>query len=390
MSAAQHGLPQIAASPSANSRESLDMKNLLAFAALAAHLAIAGPSQAATAATPSDQVTVAVIGDWPYNDLLLANAYRLVDSINADASLHAVIHVGDIHSGSQPCTSAGILPPIATANPGWNQAVFQQFQKMRPAVVYTPGDNEWTDCHKTKELKAGDPLKELAAVRGLFFSRPGVTLGLEEMAVTSQALAFDPAHPEDAQFVENVLWQAGKVLFVTLNVPGSNNDTLPWTNGFGNAAAQANEVAARDAANARWLDAAFASAARHNARAIVIMQQADMFDPAALVPGGDGLSAYTSHVRHLAELSLAFGGPVLLLNGDSHLYQADKPLADPASDTGRIHGTPAVPNLSRITVQGSTNAPAEWLRLTIDPNNRSAPFSFVNVPYCGNPLASCQ
>ena len=32
-----------------------------------------------------------------------------------------------------------------------------------------------------------------------------------------------------------------------------------------------------------------------------------------------------------------------------------------------IHGTQAVPNLTRITVQGSTNAPAEWLRLTIDP-----------------------
>jgi hypothetical protein len=366
------------------------MNNLLAFAAFAAQLLVAAPLQAATASAPSDQVTVAVIGDWPYNDLLLRNANRLVDSINADASLHAVIHVGDIHSGSQPCTSAGILPPLATSNPGWNQAVFQQFQKMRPAVVYTPGDNEWTDCHKTKELKAGDPVKELAAVRGLFFSRPGVTLGIDEMAVTSQALAFDDAHPEDAQFVENVVWQAGKVLFVALNVPGSNNDTLPWTNGFGNAAAQAQEVATRDAANARWLDMAFATAARRNARAIVVLQQADMFDPAAVVAGGDGLSAYTPHVRHLANLALAFAGPVLLLNGDSHLYEADRPLADPASATGRIHGAPAVPNLTRITVQGSTNAPAEWLRLTIDPNNRATPFSFVNVAYCKDPLASCE
>ena len=368
------------------------LKLLLAFAALAASL-LPPPGHARTTDkvdSAGDAVSVAVIGDWPYNALLLANAPRLIDSINADVALHAVIHVGDIHSGSQPCTSAGILPPIPTSNPGWNQAVFQAFQKMRPAVVYTPGDNEWTDCHKTKESKSGDPLKELAAVRGLFFSRPGVTLGLEEMGVISQAAAFDAAHPEDAQFVENVMWQQGKVLFVTLNVPGSNNDTLPWTNGFGTPATQAAEVATRNAANARWLDAAFDYAARRNAKAVVVALQADMFDPAALAAGGDGLDAYTPFARQLAARVLAFGGPVLLLNGDSHLYESDAPLADPAGATGRIHGTPAVPNLTRITVQGSTNAPAEWLRLTIDPNNRDKPFAYVNVPYCADPLSSCQ
>jgi hypothetical protein len=368
------------------------LKTLLAFAA-AISAVVPLPGRAMDPdriSNPADIVSLAVIGDWPYNDLLLANAPRLIDSVNADSTLRSVIHVGDIHSGSQPCTSAGILPPIATSNPGWNQAVFQAFQKLRPSVVYTPGDNEWTDCHKTKEGRSGDPMKELAAVRGLFFSRPGVTLGLEEAAVATQATAFDPAHPEDAAFVENVMWQQGKVLFVTLNVPGSNNDSLPWTNGLGSPAAQAAEIAARNAANQRWLDAAMASAQRRNAKAVVVAIQADMFDPAALVAGGDGLDAYTPFVRHLADQVLAFGGPVLLLNGDSHLYETDKPLADPASATGRIHGTPAVANLTRITVQGSTNAPAEWLRLTIDPNSRDQPFTWTNVPYCRDPLASCE
>ena len=64
---------------------------------------------------------------------------------------------------------------------------------------------------------------------------------------------------------------------------------------------------------------------------------------------------YTDFVRRLAELCLHFGRPVLLINGDSHLFEADRPLADPNSTTGLIHGTPAVPNLTRITVQGSTN-----------------------------------
>ncbi|MGN5477536.1 hypothetical protein ACTMU2_13565 [Cupriavidus basilensis] len=86
-----------------------------------------------------------------------------------------MIHVGDIHSGSMPCTSASILPPITTSNPGWNQGIFAAFQQFKPPVIYTPGDNEWTDCHKTKEASSGDPMKELDSVRSLFFARPGLT-----------------------------------------------------------------------------------------------------------------------------------------------------------------------------------------------------------------------
>ena len=362
--------------------------------ALAAALVASAPVPSTAEPRPDDgsqsAITLAVFGDWPYNGLLLQNSKLLLDSVNADPAVRAVIHVGDIHSGSQPCTSAGILPPIATSNPGWNQAVFQVFQQFRAPLVYTPGDNEWTDCHKSKEKSAGDPLKELASVRGLFFSRPGLSLGLNEMEVTSQAQAFDPAHPRDAQFVENVQWLDSHVVFVTLNVPGSNDDTVAWTGPFANPTAQAQERADRDAANMRWLDMAFAQAARHNAKAVVIALQANMWDPAALVAGGDGLDAYTPFVQHLADLASAFARPVLLLNGDSHLYEADQPLADPSSATGSIHHTQAVPNLTRITVQGSTNAPAEWLRLTIDTSNKANPFSAANVPYCKDPLTSCQ
>jgi hypothetical protein len=91
----------------------------------------------------------------------------------------------------------------------------------------------------------------------------------------------------------------------------------------------------------------------------------------------------------MANLSVRFGRPVLLLNGDSHVYGADHPLADPTSATGQIHHAVAAPNLTRITVQGSTTAPAEWLRLTIDPRTRDV-FSWKNVPYCTNPTGSCQ
>jgi hypothetical protein len=337
-----------------------------------------------------DKLTIAVFGDWPYNQNLLTNAPLLTNSVNADRDVSLVIHVGDIHSGSMACTSAGILPPIPTSDPGWNQSVYFQFQQFKAPVVYTPGDNEWTDCHKTKEKSAGDPLKELASVRSLFFAKPGKTLGFEERKVWSQAKYFDPAYPADAQFVENVIWEDANVIFATINMPGgSNNDTSPWTAPFTNPTAQAQEAADRNAADIRWLQAAFKKAEAKHAKAIVIALQADMWDPEATAPGGAGLSAYTPFLQELANQSIQFGGPVLLLNGDSHVYETDHPLADPSSTTGVIHHTLPVPNLTRITVQGSTNAPAEWLRLTIDTHSHDV-FSWQNIPYCNDPTSSCQ
>ena len=337
----------------------------------------------------NDKLTIAVFGDWPYNQNLLTNAPLLVNSVNSDRDVSLVIHVGDIHSGSQPCTSAGVLPPIPTSDPNWSRQVYFQFQQFKEPVVYTPGDNEWTDCHKTGEFKSGDPLKELAAVRELFFARPGKTLGVEEKEVFSQSQYFDEQFPKDAQFVENVIWQDGKMVFATFNLRGSNNDTLPWTNGFENPTAQAQEVADRTAADIRWLKAAFHLARTKQAKAVVLALQADMWDPAQIAPGGGGLSAYTPFVQELANQSLQFGRPVLLLNGDSHLFGADHPLAMPSSPQGLIHHTLPVPNFTRITAQGSTNAPAEWLRLTID-ITKPGVFSWTNVPYCKDPLSSCQ
>ncbi|NJA06129.1 MULTISPECIES: hypothetical protein [Methylomonas] len=363
----------------------------------ASALCVAGLLFAASANADGDRrddenadrpVTIAVIGDWPYNKLLLDNAHLLIDSVNADPAVSRLIHVGDIHAGSMPCTSADILPPIPLSNPGYNQKIFYQFQQFDKPVVYTPGDNEWTDCQKSKQFKSGDPLKELASVRGLFFAKPGVTLG-KEAQVVSQARAFDPSFPSDAQFVENAMWQQGKVVFATLNVPGSNNDTLPWAGTFANQAAQDQEVAERTAADLRWLEATFKKAKKDHARAVVIAIQADMWDPAAITATTNELSAYTPIVQKLADLTDDFRGQVLLLNGDSHVYGSDRPLADPSSATGVIHHTQAVPNLTRITVQGSTTAPSEWLRLTIDPR-KPQPFQWENVAYCNDPSLSCE
>src|SRR5262249_25946159 len=202
--------------------------------------------------------------------------------------------------------------------------------------------------------------------------------------VLSQAQVSGPGIPaEDAQFVENVLWEESRVVFVTLNVPGSNDDGLPWTGGAGNPfldeTARKKEVMERDAANLRWLDRAFDLAEADKVQGVLIALQADMFDPAAILPGADGLNNYDAFVQELAKRARQFAKSVLLLTGASNPCEADKPLSAhffATSPVGDIHNVGApVENLQRITVQGSTNAPAEWLRLTIDPKS-SAVFSW--------------
>jgi hypothetical protein len=190
--------------------------------------------------------------------------------------------------------------------------------------------------------------------------------------VLTQARSFDSAYSSDAQYVENVLWEESQVVFVTVNLPGSNNDGFPWSAPYTDEAARTQEVAERTAADIRWLEKAFAQAEADDAKAVLVATQADMWAPGAV-------SGYTPFVQRLADLAVQFGRPVLLLNGDTHGFEVDYPLADPTSATGAIHGTQAVPNLTRITVEGSTAAD-EWLRLTIDPRTADV-FSWQRVVY---------
>src|SRR4051794_39633512 len=209
-------------------------------------------------ADSSNVLTLAVYGDSPYGTTPTDTAEfdaspAFIDSINRDPKVDLVLHVGDIHSGKQFCTSA------------YDSDIYDLFQQFKDPLVYTPGDNEWTDCHRAAE-GAKAPLQELTNLRGLFFSHPGETLGGRKMQVLTQAEEFDPNFPSDAQYVENVMWEESRVVFVTLNLPGSNNDTVPWTGVQANPSAQATEVQQRTDANMRWLGRAFAQAFLDDAR----------------------------------------------------------------------------------------------------------------------------
>jgi hypothetical protein len=279
-------------------------------------------------------LTVAVIGDVPYGAEQEARFGELVDAINADPKVREAVHVGDIKNGSTTCTDERFA------------AVAAAFATFKDPLVYTPGDNEWTDCHRANN-GAYNPLERLAAVRKLFFPEPGQMLGRRPKRVE-----FEP------DLVENVRWEESRVVFATLHVIGSNNGLSPWT-GLGQTTptpAQAAEVQSRVDATLRWIDSTFAAAAAGHRRGVVLAMQADTWSP---TPG----SAQQAIVDRIAARTAAFDGDVLVIQGDSHVFRADNPLG--------------LPNFTRIVVHGET-LPFEYLRLTVDPR-ATHPFSWERV-----------
>jgi hypothetical protein len=323
-----------------------------------------------------------------------------IDAVNHDPKVDLVLHVGDIHSGSQYCTLS------------YNQTVSKLWKQFKDPLVYTPGDNEWTDCHKSGEggnqmdsngnyvnYANGDPVANLALIRSIFFPNPGETLGGRKKQVISQAQAYDPTHPKDAEYVENVMWEQSRVLFVTMNIPGgSNNDDDKWF-GVDKTGTQIQEAAQRTAADLRWLEAAFATAQAHGDAAVVIAEQADMWDLDS--KSATHIANYEPFIQKIVELTTNFRKPVLLFNGDSHLFRSDNPLmhgapcsiesgastvscSDDAWDNHNPFLSPNVANFHRIVVHGST-FPLEYLSLKVDPraSNLSdsgfGPFSWERV-----------
>jgi hypothetical protein len=309
--------------------------------------------------------TVAVIGDTPYGAAKLAELPSLIALINSDPKVDLVAHLGDIKAGKNvACTDAYF------AN------VKQLFDGFEDPFVYTPGDNEWTDCHvATKNNGLFTPTERLQAIRTLFFPVPGQTLGGRKKQVLTQA--DDPAN---SAYVENAMWMESQVVFATLNITGSNNDGASWGAPLpadaGSWPSQAQEQASRAQANAAWLQRTFSAASENGAEGVVLLFQADMWDTAEPT-----LAGFDALVQQIGNLAASFGRPVLLLEGDSHVFRVDNPYSV-ASPLHTLHaGTPVANNVTRIVVEGSDAGRTEYLRLAIEPNEKKGPlFSWERVP----------
>jgi hypothetical protein len=214
-----------------------------------------------------------VLGDAPYTEAEVERVDRLIDEINAQP-LEFVVHVGDVGSSALACRDDWLLARKA------------QFARIRHRFILLPGDNEWRDCRR--------PLERLARWREIFCETP-------------------------REFCEHQRWETGGWVFVSLNVPGHDNNLRHA------------EHAPRMKAVLSFLGDA-ASDAEGKSGLVVLMQA----NPFFTLPR-DGFASLRDE---LARLGARMPGRVVLIHGDTHLHRDDEPL--PGVRRIEVWGSPLV------------------------------------------------
>ena len=292
----------------------------LAAACCAANAFAAGPA--------AGRFSFALIGDAPYGEREEWLVALLLEQIDRE-SVAFVIHDGDLKSGDESCADEVL------------EARRALLDRSRRPLVYVPGDNEWTDCHRPSN-GGFNPVERLEKLRELFFN-DDKSLGEERIRLTRQS--------ETARFRsyrENVRWEHGGILFVGMNVPGSNNN---WRTEAG----RNGEWEDRLQANRAWLARAFEIARQRKMPGIVIAMQADPDFENKVRGRRDGYSEFKSQ---LASLAAGFTGRVLIVHGDGHIFRHDQPL----------RGTDGKPlaNVERVETFG-TPFVLNWVQVNVDP-----------------------
>jgi len=329
------------------------------------------PSGAATRAS------FALIGDVPYGTGEEGKLERIVEAINAShaaGGVRLVVHTGDVKRGRERCDDALL------------QRRFELFQRFEPPFIITPGDNDWTDCHRPG---SGGylPTERLARFRQIFYPRPGMSSGRRPMPVFTQAASSavspaasptsaPPAAAAHREYVENQLWAFAGTTMATLHVVGSGNGLEPW-DGIDRQDSEKRprrdrlaEFAAREAAALAWLDTVFAHAREHRSAGVMVAMQAN---PRLNRGARDAVrQGFNRILERLARHAQAFGKPVLLAHGDTHTFRFDRPLQHADADTG----LPALENLARVENFGSPQV--HWVEVRVD---AGTPEVFSAVPH---------
>ena len=318
--------------------------------------------------------SIGLWGDLPYSDLQAQTGVpNLIADMNSQ-NLAFSVHDGDLKGGNG--TPGSVTPTTCT------DALYVQglnyFNSLRAPAMFTPGDNDWTDCDRASN-GGFNSLERLDHERQVLFSTP-FSLGQHRLRQEVQTAALClSAGGSSVPCVENRRWKLGNVIYVTLNVQGSCNnlcDTAP----------DPAEFAARNAANIAWLNETFDRAEASGAAAIMIIAQADPGwnltdivgggpprNPKTLVetdvtPDADGYKEFLTALRTRV---IGFRKPIVYVHGDSHYQRIDKPFQD---EQGR-----RLENFTRVETFGD-NAPngnndVNWIKVIVDPRSREV-FSY--------------
>lgn len=283
----------------------------------------------------------AMMGDTQYSRAEEELFPEMLKSID-EAQVEFVVHIGDFKAGSNaPCTDE------------LYQRRHTEFNRSRHPLIYTPGDNEWVDCRRPSNGPFV-PLERLQKLREIFFAKPE-SLGQKRITLRRQSDVF--ANDADlAVYRENTMWEMGGVIFITLNIQGSNDNK-----GFD--ADNNREQIIRTRANVAWLKHALARTKRIDAIGLVVFQQAN--------PGFEEKtddvqkSGYRDFLQTFEIEAEAFGKPILFAHGDSHQFRIMQPYLSPLDKR-------PIANVTRLETYGSpfTN----WVHVTVDQRAPQSPF----------------
>ena len=288
-------------------------------------------------ADAAERLSFVALGDMPYNipeDDVRFEA--LIAEINRRAPAFT-IHVGDTQSSRTPC------------GPEMLEKVERQLARFTQPLIYTPGDNEWTDCH-LHPPPHNDPLEQLAEIRRRFFA-DDQSLGRKRLALYRQS-----ADARFSAYAENARWESGGVVFATVHVVGANNNLQRDR-------AALLEYDARNEANLAWIAATFAHAKARDAKAVVLAMQADtMFEKHPFERTG-----FNDTLAALVRAANDWPRPILVIQGDTHRYRVDQPLYEWATKK-------RFSNVTRLLVPGAELIQAVIVEFV--PDDADAPFAF--------------
>ena len=279
----------------------------------------------------------AAFGDSPYSVFEARQYEALLEDVAAH-ELAVIVHVGDLFAAS-------------CVDHRYDKAL-REFNALPHPVVYTPGDNEWTDCWGYGQV----PLERLAHIRRTFFDTPSASLGGDPIPLETQAGS--GAFPDA---VENARWAHEGVVFATLHLVGSLNGMRSFR---GRGDADDVDSESRMRAAIAWLAETFEEARTTEASGVVLAFHGNPgFDDDL---DGETRAVFRPFLEALAAEVAAFGGPVLGVHGDWHDYIVDRPLTH--SVTGDTLAA-----FVRLQVPGSPTV--GWVRVTVSPN-RAEMFGF--------------
>jgi hypothetical protein len=299
--------------------------------------------------------SVALMGDIPYTERQIGLFEELIKEVNADSTVDLVLHAGDI-KGRGDC------------NDQVYRHRFNLIQQFKKPVIYTIGDNEWTDCHDWENGQY-HPLERLQFLRTVFFTNPLESSGAQPIPMRSQS-----TFPGLEAYVEHRMVLHKRIVFGTVHVVGSNNGLAPWSgidpeDSFDDPRSdRLEEFQTRQKAAVQWLNEIFHLAQETESPGIVILIQANpRFE---LDPDDEERAGFNGFVDALRDLTVEYGKPVLLAHGHIHYLWIDKPLYRTTTE-GKGE---SVPTLTRIQTGGSPLV--RWIKVTIDPQSPEV-FLFV-------------